>query len=127
MILKSTCFTSLHRGLVLDRHANLHRRGLVLDRRAKLHQRGLVLDRRTKLLCRGLGYACHAPLNRCGLVPDRHALYLLRGLVLDRHAFRDPAFACLSSISRLTTFLLAAHPILHSLPSSFQRIRRGIG
>ena len=88
-------------------------RGLVRDRRV-LPRRGLVLDR-------------HAPLNRRGLVPDRHAQYLLRGLVLDCHASRDPAFACLLSISRHTPFLLAAHPILHSLPSSFQRIRRGIG
>ncbi len=80
-------------------------RGLVRDRRI-LSRRGLVLDR-------------HAPLNRRGLVPDRHAQYLLRGLVLDCHASRDPAFACLSSISRHTPFLLAAHPILHSLPSSF--------
>ncbi len=113
MILKSTCFTS-------------HRRGLVLDRHAKLHRRGLVLDRHTKLLRRGLGYARHTPLNRRGLVPDRHALYLLRGLVLDCHASHDPAFACLLSISRHTPFLLAAHPILYSLPSSFQRIHRGI-
>ena len=88
-------------------------RGLVRDRRV-LPRRGLVLDR-------------HAPLNRRGLVPDRHAQYLLRGLVLDCHASCDPAFACLLSISRHTPFLLAAHPILHSLPSSFQRIRHGIG
>jgi hypothetical protein len=99
MISKLTYLSSVVRGLVCDHHV-LPRRGLVLDR--------------------------HAPLNRRGLVPDRHAKYLRRGLVLDRHASRDLAFACLSSISRHTPFLLAAHPILHSLPSSFQRIRRGI-
>ncbi len=101
-------------------------RGLVCDRRV-LPRRGLDLDRHAPLSCRGLVPDCHAQYLLRGLVPDRHATNLLRGLVLDRHASRDPAFACLSSTSRHMPFLLAAHPILHSLPSSFQCIRRGIG
>ncbi len=113
MIPKLTYLSSVVRGLVRDCRV-LPRRGLVLDRHAPLNHRGLVPDR-------------HAQYLLHGLVPDRHATYLLRGLVLDRHASRDPAFACLSSTSRHTPFLLATHPILHSLPSSFQCIRRSIG
>jgi hypothetical protein len=105
--------SSVVRGLVRDCRV-LPRRGLVLDCHAPLNHRGLIPDR-------------HAQYLLSILVPDRHAQYLLHGLVLDRHASRDPAFACLLSISRHTPFLLAAHPILHILPSSFQRIRRGIG
>ncbi len=126
MIPKLTYLSSVVHGLVRDCRVLPHR-GLVLDCHAPLNCRGLVPDRHAQYLLRGLVLDCHTPLNRRGLVPDCHAQYLLRGLVLDPHASRDPAFACLLSISRHTPFLLPAHPILHSLPSSFQRIRRGIG
>ena len=114
-----TILTSIARGLVLDRRPpKLHSRGLVLDRSAPFHHRGLVLDRCTSSSFRGLVLDCCN--NSRGLVLDRCTSS--RGLVLDCRAFAyDPSLPSQKSI------LLAKYPILHNLPSSFQRIRRGIG
>ena len=137
----STIHSSVTRRLVLDRHAPIPRRRLVLDRRdSSLLRCRLVLDRRDTTIL------------RCRLVRDRRdALLLRRRLVLDR---RDEPFfrrrlvidRCASSsscrlvIDRRVLFdesstltqhqpsiLLSEYPIRHYIPSSFQRIRRGIG
>ncbi len=74
------------------------RRRLVRDRRDSLFpRRRLVLDRR-------------APISSCRLVFDR------RAFVYDS-----------STLSQKQDILLATHPIRHSIPTSFPRIRRGIG
>ena len=95
----STIHSSITRRLVLDRHAPILRRRLVLDRRDE-------------------------PFLRRRLVLDRRASSSSRRLVIDRRVLFDES-------STLTqhqpSILLSVYPIRHYIPSSFQRIRRGIG
>ena len=96
----STIHSSVTRRLVLDRHAPILRRRLVRDRRdALLLRRRPVLDRRDE------------PFFR-------------RRLVIDRRVPSDESY---DLTQHPPSTLLSKYPIRHYIPSSFQRIRRGIG